>query len=600
MFKPSKTYIGPILALVSKRQIAFFLAIYGSIALFETFGFSMMLPVLRYLEEGPEGFDIESLPAYWSWVLSIVTDVGLPVTLVTLLGLAFVPMLVRQVFHLVRSWYVARLTQSGTARLRNEGFSAFIESDLQFHASQKQGELLSALTMQSQRSGEMVSNLLGLVGTLIMLVIYVALLLAISPLMTLIGLATAGAASLLVGMTIIPKSKAAGRKAVASYDGAMTSMTEEISGVRLVKMLAQEEKAGRKVSGFVNSIADTLVWFRVLQGWVRAVVEGVFLFGLFGMVYLGVELLDTGLASLGILFLVLLRMMPLALQVNTSRQALEAGAASLARLQDLTREAKSARKIASGNVRLAGLERSVDFDHVSFRYDEANPDIWALQDVSFSIPKGTMTALVGRSGAGKSTLVDLIPRLRDVTSGSLTIDGVNVKDMDLESLRRSVGYLSQETFLFNDTIYNNIAYGLPAATADQVKEAAKRAYAHEFIEETSHGYAAIVGDRGIRLSAGQRQRLGIARVMLQKPALIILDEPTSALDSESEDYIRQALELMRKEQTFIVIAHRLSTIQQADQIIVLDNGRVVEKGNHQVLLGQNGSYSRLFELQIDV
>ena len=249
---------------------------------------------------------------------------------------------------------------------------------------------------------------------------------------------------------------------------------------------------------------------------------------------------------------------------------------------------------------LAGIERSIDFDQVSFRYYEANQDTWALQDVSFSIPKGTMAALVGRSGAGKSTLVDLIPRLRDVTSGAVTIDGVNIKDFELESLRRSIGYLSQETFLFNDTIYNNISYGLPTATPDQVREAANRAYAHEFIDQTSEGYETVVGDRGVRLSAGQRQRLGIARVMLQEPALIILDEPTSALDSESEEYIRQALEEIRQEQTIVVIAHRLSTIQQADQIIVLDNGRIVEKGNHQLLLGQNGSYSRLFELQIDV
>ena len=560
----------------------------------------MMLPVLRYSEEGPDGFKADSLPAYWSWVLSIVTSVGLPITLMTLLGLALVPMLVRQIFHIARSAYGAKVEEDTTARLRNEGFSAFLLSDLQFHANQKQGELLSALTMQAHRSGEMVSSFLKLVGTLFMLVIYVALLLAISPMMTLIGLITTVVASLVVGFTLLPKTTATGANITLGNDNTYSSMTEEIAGVRLVKMLAQEENDSRKVARFVGSIAAATVRTKILQSGVSSIVEAVFLLGLFGMVYVGVEYLDMGLATLGVLILVLLRLMPLAHQVNDSRQSLASAAASLTRLQELISEAKTERKITSGDVPFRGLERSVDFERVGFHYEGATQETWALNDVSFSIPKGTMGALVGRSGAGKSTLVDLIPRLRDTTSGAIYIDGVNVKDFDLESLRRSIGYLSQETFLFNDTIYNNITYGLRTATRDQVIEATIGAYAHEFIQQTSEGYETVVGDRGLRLSAGQRQRLGIARVMLQKPDIIILDEPTSALDSESEDYIRRALEEIRKEQTIIVIAHRLSTIQQADQIIVLDNGGIAEIGDHQLLLGQNGSYSRLFELQINV
>ena len=472
-----------------------------------------------------------------------------------------------------------------------------MRSDLQFHANQKQGELISALTIQAHQSGDMAASLLRLFGTLFMLVVYVALLVAISPLLTLIGLVTAVVASLVVGYTLLPKSKATGVKVALGHDNAYNSMTEEISGVCLVKMLAQEENDGRKIAGFVASIAGARVRIKVLQSGVSAIVEAVFLLGLFSMVVLGVEFIDLGLATLGVLVLVLLRM---AHQVNSSRQTLESQVASLARVQDLIGEAEHARTITGGDVSLEGLERSLNFEHVSFHYDGANPDGWALRDVCFSIPKGTMTALVAPSGAGKSTLVDLIPRLRDATSGAVRIDGVNVKDMDLESLRRSIGYLSQETFLFNDTIYNNIAYGIPTAAADQVKEAAKRAYAHDFIQETSEGYSTVVGDRGIRLSAGQRQRLGIARVMLQKPDIIILDEPISALDSESEVYIRRAMEEIRKERTIVVIAHRLSTIQQADQIIVLDHGRIVETGDHEILLGQNGRYSRLFELQIRV
>ena len=273
---------------------------------------------------------------YWSWVLSIVTSAGLPITLVTLFGLALVPMLVRQIFHIARSAYGANVEEDTTARLRNEGFSAFMLSDLQIHANQKQGELLSGLTMQAHRSGGMVVNFLGLAGTVLMLVIYGALLLAISPLMTLIGLATAAAASFLVGLTIIPMSRATGLKSAASCDGATASMTEEISGIRLVKMLVQEETAGRRVVRFINSIKDSMTKLRILQGWVRSVVETVFVLGLSRMVYLGMEVLNIGLASLGVLVLVLLRIMPLALQLNASRQHFEGGKASLARLQQLT------------------------------------------------------------------------------------------------------------------------------------------------------------------------------------------------------------------------------------------------------------------------
>jgi ABC-type multidrug transport system fused ATPase/permease subunit len=333
---------------------------------------------------------------------------------------------------------------------------------------------------------------------------------------------------------------------------------------------------------------------------VNVAIEPIFLLGLFGMVYVGAEVLGTGLATLGILMLVLLRIMPLASGVNSGLQNIEVEAASLVNVQRLMREAEEARNITSGLVRFGGLKHGIEFDHVSFSYYGNDQEIWALRDVSLIISRATMTALVGRSGAGKSTLVDLVPRLKDATQGSVRIDGVNIKEFELTTLRRAIGYLSQETFLFNDTIHNNIAYGMTEATPEQVREAAKRAYAHDFILETPRGYDTEVGDRGVRLSAGQRQRLGIARVMLQDPDIIILDEPTSALDSESEHFIQLGLDQIRKDKTLIVIAHRLSTIISADRIIVLDHGRVIEEGDHRLLLQRDGDYSRLFDLQIHV
>ena len=295
---------------------------------------------------------------------------------------------------------------------------------------------------------------------------------------------------------------------------------------------------------------------------------------------------------------VLLRTMPLANQLNSARQGIALEASSLVNLESLIQRSDETRLIKSGLTPFTGLEKEIKFDEVSFRYYDDDEDRWALRDVSFTIPKGSMTALVGRSGAGKSTLVDLIPRLRDATKGCVSIDGVEIKEFDLSTLRRSVGYLNQETFLFNDTIYNNISYGVENISREQVETAAKRAYAHEFILDTPEGYSTKIGDRGVRLSVGQRQRIGIAQIMLQNPDIIILDEPTSALDSESEHLIGQGLAEIRNEKTLIVIAHRLSTIRQADQIVVLENGVLTEQGNHNVLLDKEGGYSRLFDLQI--
>jgi subfamily B ATP-binding cassette protein MsbA len=241
-----------------------------------------------------------------------------------------------------------------------------------------------------------------------------------------------------------------------------------------------------------------------------------------------------------------------------------------------------------------GLTESIAFHGVSFEYRQGEP---VLEDVSFEVPRGSVVALVGPSGAGKTTLLDLLARFYDVTEGRITVDGTDIREFSLRGLRSSLGIVSQETILFHDTVRANIAYGSPDADEEEIRRAAEAAYAHEFIRTLPRGYDTVVGERGTELSGGQRQRLAIARAILRDPPVLIFDEATSALDTEAERLVQRAIERLLAGRTVFVIAHRLSTVQRADQILVLDGGRIVERGTHQSLLEAGGLYRHLYELQ---
>ena len=598
LLRNTQQQLKPILRVIRKRDALCFGVITFLTTTTEAFGFSMLLPILTYVEEGRDGFNIEQLPMFMRWILSVAASFSIPMTLIGLLAMAFIPLVLRQGLNFVRIYYGAHVVERVTAELRDAGFKAFIRADLGFHSSERQGSLLAALTIEAHRGGSIASGVMNLVATIFTLAVYVTLMLAISPLMTLIGLTVAMVCFVIVGQTILPMSRRTGVEVTKIHDDFYASILEEISAIRQIKMRSLELSSIAKLSALTDIARAARLKGSMLSGGVSLATEPVFLLGLFGMLYFGVELLGISLATLGVLMVVLLRTMPLANQLNSARQQIALESSSLVNLERLIQKSDETRLIQNGSIPFTGLKEEIKFDNVSFSYYEEGEDRWALRDVSFIIPKGSMTALVGRSGAGKSTLVDLIPRLREATKGCLSIDGVEIKEFDLSTLRRSVGYLNQETLLFNDTIYNNISYGVENISREQVETAAKRAYAHDFILDTPEGYSTKIGDRGVRLSVGQRQRIGIAQIMLQNPDIIILDEPTSALDSESEYLIGQGLDEIRNEKTLIVIAHRLSTIKQADQILVLENGALTERGDHNFLLEKEGDYSRLFDLQI--
>jgi ATP-binding cassette subfamily B protein/subfamily B ATP-binding cassette protein MsbA len=269
------------------------------------------------------------------------------------------------------------------------------------------------------------------------------------------------------------------------------------------------------------------------------------------------------------------------------------GLASMERI-DRILDARNTIKDSEGAKDITSFDGSIRFDGVGFGYDGTRQ---ILSDIRLEIPKGKTIAIVGASGGGKSTLVDLLPRFYDVNEGRITLDGTDIREFKLDSLRALMGNVNQEPILFNDTIFNNIAFGVEGATEEQVIEAAKIANAHEFIMEKEEGYQTNVGDRGCKLSGGQRQRISIARAILKNPPILILDEATAALDTECERAVQEALERLMSNRTTVAIAHRLSTIKDADEIIVIDNGRIVERGRHDELIALNGYYRKLHDMQ---
>jgi ABC-type multidrug transport system fused ATPase/permease subunit len=579
-----------------RREVVLLVVLAVLYALFEGVGVGMLAPVLQFIESGAEAAGEGN--AVWQVLYTITDALGIPITLFTLLLMAFIPVLVRQVVYFGYAYYGARIQQRASTRLRVEGFSALVHGDLAHVVRQGHGNLVSCLTTQVQRGGQAIYQFVQLISLVVLIGMYILVLLLLQPALTAIALGATFVISFMVKGSI-KRSRRLGLETAERNNEAYTVISERIDAVRLIKMLAQEDAETERVGGVMRRLEEVQVRIAISRGIIEVTVDPAQMLAIFAIVYLGVQVFDISLASLGVFLFILLRLNQKSKELSMGRQVLSSNLDSLEMVHDTTQRAAASRVVRSGSKRFEGLASGIEFKGVSFSYNDEGVEEQVLGGIDLLIPRGQQIALVGKSGAGKSTLVDLVPRLREASDGEVLFDGVPVSEFDLVSLRRSIGFMTQDAMLFNDTVRYNLSYGLERVPDDaEIQVALEKSWSADFVSKLTNGLETKVGDRGVRLSGGQRQRLALARVFLQDPDILILDEPTSALDSESEEYIQRALVQWHGDKTIIVIAHRLSTVQRSDEIVVLDKGAIVERGTHDSLIGSGGIYRQLFDLQV--
>ena len=497
-------------------------------------------------------------------------------------------------------YYYSRLAQSNLCdRLRKRLFEQFQSLSLTYYSTSRSGELINSFTTEINQVKQALEAFSGLIIRSFTLIAYVVSMLWLS--WQLSFLAIALYTLLFVGLTTLIRRVREKSFALPKANGKFASSAIQfINGIRTVKGSATEDFERKRFYRDSMNVLRAEERVASISSLVKPLADSLASTILIGMVVVAFHFFISrgGLQTSSLLafMFVLFRMMPLVSQVNGGRENLSRFQGSINNIQELLREDDKP-YLNNGNLKFRELKQGISFLGVSFAYE---PNNLILQDINLTIEKGKVTALVGESGAGKSTLADLIPRFYDPTAGSILFDGQDIRNFDIASVRRSMAIVSQDTFIFNASVRDNIAYGLETVNEDEVWSVAKLAHAVEFIEELPNGLDTILGDRGVRLSGGQRQRIAIARALLRNPDILILDEATSALDSVTEQLIQESLEKLSQDRTVIAIAHRLSTIARADKVVVLEQGKIVEQGNYQQLLASKGKlwnyHQRQYEL----
>jgi subfamily B ATP-binding cassette protein MsbA len=564
-------------------------------AILDVFTFTLLIPFLDKLFKQPS--QTTGISELQQRIIGPFLESADPATLLrNIIIVILAAVALKNLFVWVSGQLGAQLQEFVTRDLRNALYSHLQRLPLGFFVRTKTGDILARVLNDTQQTKQVITQAVtqSLQSAAVVIVTIVALV-KISWRLTLLALVVA---PILIGLLqpLLRKLRK-GHRSLSNQYGEMTAVVQEsVSGIRLVKSFGGEQYEEARFREGSGRYARGMVRVTRLSVLAQPITETVGTAIAVAILWVGARMVDNGVltGSVLITFLILVMRMLQPLkqlsQVPTTAQQSLAAAERIFEVLDSPTEASLDR----GKIAAATFDRALEFERVSFAYTNE----LVLDDVSLVASKGQVIALVGASGAGKSTLVDLIPRFYEPTSGRILLDGVDTRDIALPALRALIGIVSQDTVLFNDTVRHNLAYGAAGRYTDaQVEAAARAANAHRFIAELPEGYDTVLGERGTRLSGGQRQRLSIARALLVDPPILILDEATSALDTESERLVQEAIDRLLAGRTVFVIAHRLSTIAHADQILVLDRGRVVEHGTHGALLARRGHYHRLHALQ---
>ena len=578
-------------------------------AVLNIFSFAALIPILQILFR-TEGTGTATHLMPWTldnikevlannadyYVTQLIGNVGATTTLLLIgLFLAFTTFLKTGAYFLSSATIIP--IRTGVVRdIRNQLYAKITSLPLGFFSEERKGDIIARMTGDV---GEIESSIMSSLDMLfknpILIISYFTALLFISWQLTLFTLVFVPVFGWFMGF-VGRKLKRKSIEAQSLWSDTMSQVEETLGGLRIIKAFCAEEKMNNRFSNINNHYRLSVQRVNIRQQMAHPMSE--FLGTVLIIIVLwvgGILVLDQQILS-GPTFIYYLVMLysiinPLK-DFSKASYNIPKGLASMERVDKILK-AESTIKEPANAKHISAFEHQIEFRHVSFRYGEQ----WVLRDINLVIPKGKTIALVGQSGSGKSTLVDLIPRYYDVQQGEVLIDGINVKDLGIHDLRQLIGNVNQEAILFNDSFIGNITFGVDHATQEQVEQAARIANAHEFIMQSEHGYDTNIGDRGGRLSGGQRQRVSIARAILKNPPILILDEATSALDTESERLVQDALERLMKTRTTVAIAHRLSTIKNADEICVLHEGQIVERGTHEELLKIDGYYKKLHDMQ---
>ena len=585
-------------------------------AVFNIFSFALLVPILNILFrvdstvyefipwDSELAFKDKVINNFYYYVSDIAATYGAGATLFMLAGIMIFFTALKTSCYFGSNAVMIPISTGIVKELRCRIYNRILSLPIGFFTEERKGDIVARITGDVQEvENSILASISMLIKDPILIVIYFGFLTWVSPEMMVFTIVFAPAFVWVMGL-IGKQLKRSSLEAQALWSDTMSQVDETLGGLRVIKAFNAEKTMRARFQDITDRMRRKIARVSTRQATAHPVSEFLGTVMLMIVLCVGGVMIISGKGLLGqgsfmdastfIYFLVILYSViePIK-ELSRAAYGVRKGLASMERINKVL-EAENPIKDPENPQPLSAFEHSIKLEDVSFSYDGTRQ---ILDHVNLEIPRGKMIAIVGESGAGKSTLVDLIPRFWDVTGGRITIDGKDIRDVNVKDLRALMGNVNQEPILFNDTIYNNIAFGVEGATEEQVIAAAKIANAHEFIMEKEEGYETNIGDRGSKLSGGQRQRLSIARAILKNPPILILDEATASLDTESERMVQDALDKLMSSRTTIAIAHRLSTIKNADEIIVMHEGHIVERGRHEDLIALGGYYKKLNDMQ---